>query len=290
MLVRHEPHLFAAFLVALLAAAPVTAQSVRVMTFNIRFANQGDGDNRWEFRKDLAVKVIRDFDPDVLGLQEALPEQVDHLSTALPAMTSVGVGRNADGTGEYSAIFFRRGRFDLCAAGTFWLSDAPETPGSRTWGNELPRICTWARLLDRQNSQRFTVFNTHWDHQSQPARLASARSMTMRIADLAAAGEPIIVTGDFNAGEDNPAIATLTRDGVLLVDALRRLHPHEKNVGTFHGFSGTPGPAKIDAVFVTESWHVDAADVVRTHDGRLYPADHYPVTAVVTLPPAASRE
>jgi endonuclease/exonuclease/phosphatase family metal-dependent hydrolase len=274
----------------LAVAALCSAEPVRVMTFNVRYGTAPDGDNRWELRRELLLRVIRDFDPDLLGVQEAVRGQVDVISAALPGHACVGIGRNADGGNEYSAIFYRRTRFDLASADTFWLSDEPQTPGSHTWGNELPRVCTWVRLLDRTNATRLAYFNTHWDHQSQPARLASGKHMATRIAERTAAGEPVIVTGDFNAGEDNPAIAALTRDGKLLADTFRRLHPAERAAGTFHGFSGVVGPAKIDGVFVSPEWQVDAADIVHTHDGPRYPSDHCPVTATVTLPTEPAAE
>lgn len=276
---------------AVLAAGAVcAAEPVRVMTFNVRYGTAPDGDNRWELRKDLLLRVIHDFDPDLLGVQEAMRDQVDVLSAALPGHACVGVGRDATGGNEYSAIFYRRTRFDLAAADTFWLSDEPLKPGSHTWGNDLPRVCTWARLLDRTDARRFTYFNTHWDHQSQPARLASGKLMATRVAERVAAGEPVIVTGDFNAGEDNPAIAALTRDGELLTDTFRRLHPDDRAAGTFHGFSGVVGQAKIDAVFVSADWRVDASEIVHAHDGPRYPSDHCPVTATIALQAGAASQ
>ena len=228
------------------AAWPALAEPVRVMTFNIRYASAPDGENAWAKRRELVVSTIEGFDPDVLGLQEAEQSQIDALAQALPDMCSIGVGREANGGGEYSAIFYRRSRFDLMAADTFWLSATPEAPGSRTWGNALPRIVTWARLLDRTDRRRFSVFNTHWDHQSEPARVASAALLAERVAARVAAGDPVLVTGDFNSAEDSPAILSLTRHGDLVSDTFRRIH--EKEVaGTAHGFSGQAGARKIDA-------------------------------------------
>src|SRR5690606_5517139 len=128
----------------------------------------------------------------------------------------------------YSAVFYREARFALANAGTFWLSDDQDQPGSRTWGNNLPRICTWVRLLDRANERRFLVFNTHWDHESQPARRRSGQLMAEEVR-ATAVGEPVLVMGDFNCGERDPAMAALTCDGELLKDAFRAIHPDEKN-------------------------------------------------------------
>jgi endonuclease/exonuclease/phosphatase family metal-dependent hydrolase len=286
---KRLPRLLVA-VVAMVALTEITigGEPVRVMTFNVRYATAPDGDNAWAQRKDLALDVIRTFNPDIFGVQEALRVQMDDLAAALPGYASVGVGRDADGGGEYSAMFYRRTRFDVAASGTFWLSDTPDEPGSHTWGNDLPRICTWARLLDRVDSRRFTVINTHWDHQSQPARLASGKLMADRIAGWARAGEPVIATGDFNAAPGNPALAAVVGDGPLLVDTFGRDRLADENIGTAHAFTGATGGGKIDHIFVTDHWRVENAAIVHTHDGPRYPSDHFPVTAVVSLPAVAS--
>jgi endonuclease/exonuclease/phosphatase family metal-dependent hydrolase len=269
---------------AVIAAPPSAhAEPIRVMTFNIRYGSADDGENSWPHRRELLMNVIRDFDPDVLGLQEAERSQVDELADAFPEYSASGVGREADGGGEYSAILYRRKRFDLCAAGTDWLSDTPTVPGSKTWGNNLPRIVTWILALDRTDGRRFWLYNTHWDHQSQEARLKSGQFLARKIAEKTAGQVPALVMGDFNAGEDNPAMAALTRRGELLTDTFRALHPDEKVAGTFNGFTGKPQHGKIDGIFTTRGWHVLQAEIRRDHEGDRYPSDHFPVIATVEL-------
>lgn len=276
----------AASFAVLSSASLAAAEPVRVMTFNVRYGTADDGPNRWDLRRDLLLGVVKEFDPDLLGVQEALRDQLDALAEALPGHVCVGVGREADGGGEYSALFYRRSRFDLAAADTVWLSDTPDAPGSRSWGNQLPRVCTWAQLLDRTDSRRFTLFNTHWDHQSQPARERSGQVMATLVAERTAAGEPALVTGDYNAGEDNAAIANLTRGGELLRDTFRVVRPDVQPAGTFNGFQGRAEGPKIDAVFVTPEWQVVEADIIHTNEDDRYPSDHFPVTAIVELTPA----
>jgi endonuclease/exonuclease/phosphatase family metal-dependent hydrolase len=253
------------------------------MSFNIRYGTAPDGENAWPHRRDLVKNVIRDGAPDLLGVQEALRDQLDELAEALPEYTVVGVGRNAEGDGEYSAIYYRKGRFDLSDAGTFWLSDTPASPGSRTWGNNLPRICTWVRLFDRTTGRRLMYFNTHWDHESQPARLNSGKLMAERARSLAGEAEPVVITGDFNARDDNPAMAALI-DGASLQDSFRRLHPDDRQ-GTFNGFGERPTSFRIDYVLASAQWQVQEAAIVRPAAGEPYPSDHFPVTATLELRP-----
>jgi endonuclease/exonuclease/phosphatase family metal-dependent hydrolase len=262
---------------------PSHADPLRVMTLNIRTATAQDGDDSWPQRRELLMRVIRDYDPDVLGVQEARRSQLDELAEAFPELAKAGVAREAGGGGEYTAVFYREGRFDLASAGTFWLSDQQDVPGSHSWGNRLPRICTWVRLFDRETERRFLVYNTHWDHESQPARRRSGGLMAEEIQRAAANEDPVLVMGDFNCDERDPAMTALTRAGELLRDTFRAIHPNEKNIYTYNGFGKKPGKAKIDGILATPQWRVLDAEIVRTHEGERYPSDHYPVVATVTL-------
>lgn len=248
------------------------------MSFNIRFGTASDGENSWPRRKSLVRDVIRDFEPHLLGLQEALREQLEEINTAFPNLVTLGVGREADGTGEYSPLLFDRRRFDLLAADTFWLSDIPDERGSHTWGNELPRICTWAQLVDRTSGQTLRVLNTHWDHQSQPARVGSGRLIAEQIADLQP-DEPVILMGDFNVGPKNKARQRFSEMG--LIESYFSLHPHRQGVGTFHGFKGVKSGEKIDAILVDTQWKILEASIIHTQREGHYPSDHFPVTATL---------
>ena len=251
--------------------------TVKVMTFNIRFGSANDGENSWPNRRTMVLDRIRDYNPDLLGLQEALRNQLDVITKALPEYSMIGTGREADGAGEYSPLLYRHERFDVIAAGTFWLSDTPQKPGSATWGNSNPRLCTWARLFDRLTGQRISVLNTHWDHQSQPARENGSSQMAKHVARHQA--NPTLVMGDFNSAEDNPALTPLINAG--LRDSFRDLHPETTDVGTFNGFGKRMSKNKIDAVFINQHWLAKQATIDRTEQNGHFPSDHFPVTATL---------
>lgn len=279
---------------------------LNVMTFNIRYGTADDGENRWEKRRGLLLDVIRANDPDIIGLQEALRFQIDEIRAAFPAYAEVGVGRD-DGKakGEYSPVLYRTPRLALAGSaaetsGTFWFSDTPEKVASKSWGNGITRICSWARLRDA-DGREFYVYNVHLDHQSEPSRQKSAVLLAERIEQRAVRA-PVIVTGDFNCGEASQAIRLLT--GRLhtaepagwngLIDTFRTVHADEPNVRTFHAFKGVTdttgkgGPQgalteKIDYVLVDDGWTVLDAAIDRTSREGRYPSDHFPVTAKVRL-------
>lgn len=274
---------FALFAVCVLAAAlPAPAQErapLAAMSFNIRYGTANDGENRWALRREFLIDVMREQNADVVGLQEALDFQIDEIVAALPFYGVIGVGRD-DGArkGEYSAILFRRDRFQVSDAGTFWFSDTPEVVASKSWGNTITRICTWARLVDR-DGRAFWHYNVHLDHQSQPSRERSAQLLRQRIDARRFPQEPVVITGDFNAGEKNPAVASMTAGGAN-VDTFRVKHPDEKNVGTFSAFDlGKTGVEKIDYVFVPAGTDVISAAIVRTARNGRTPSDHFPVVA-----------
>ncbi|MHC4995891.1 MAG: endonuclease/exonuclease/phosphatase family protein, partial [Planctomycetota bacterium] len=142
--------------------------SVDLMSFNIRNGKAKDGPDHWDLRRGRVYSVLREKQPDVVGLQEAYRFQIDAIRGALPRYGEVGEGRDGGAEGEYSAILYRVDRFEVVSSGTFWLSDTPGVP-SRNWGAGLNRVCTWARFIERATGRSFFVFNTHFDHRSQPS-------------------------------------------------------------------------------------------------------------------------
>jgi len=274
------------------AGAGADELELRIMTFNIRYGSANDGDDSWDKRKDMVCDVIRNHPSDVVGLQEALRFQIDAIREAHPMYGEIGVAReDGNNEGEYSSVLYRTDRFGMGESGTFWFSDTPDVVGSNTWGNACVRICSWARLIETRTGKAFYIFNLHLDHVSQPSREKSAVLLAERIKNRRYK-EPFVVTGDFNAGEDNPVIKYLkgqmavegpdgskAKTPVPVVDTFRVLHPDDKDVRTAHEFKGTRQGNKIDYIFVPPGTKVIEAQILYDNvDGR-YPSDHYPVNA-----------
>jgi endonuclease/exonuclease/phosphatase family metal-dependent hydrolase len=252
-------------------------EPLTVMSFNIRYGTAKDGENDWTGRRAMLFDVVREHDADVIGLQEALAFQIDEIVAAAPGYATIGVGRD-DGAarGEFTAILFRRSRFRVAESGTFWFSDTPAVPGSKSWGNNITRICSWARLIDR-DGRGFYVFNVHLDHQSQPSRERSTQLLVERVAARSVPADPVVVTGDFNVGEKNPALAALSG---RLVDTFRVVKPEETTVGTFTGFKfGATDGDKIDYIFAQPETEVVHSEIVRFSRNERYPSDHFPIVA-----------
>lgn len=256
---------------------------LRVLSFNIRYGSADDGDNRWEKRRDLLFATIDAFKPDLLGTQEVLTFQADELRTRFKGYGFVGVGRD-DGKvqGEMTPIFFRSDRFEKVGEGHFWLSQTPETPGSKSWDSSLPRVASWVRLREKASKRELYWLNTHFDHRGEQARLESAKLVRQRLQALP--GElPVIVTGDFNSAEaSEPYQALVGSERPKLIDTYRAAHPtRAMDEGTAHGFTGSRTGARIDWVLHTPHFATTAAGINHTNQDGRYPSDHFPVCAVL---------
>jgi len=251
------------------------ADTLRVMTFNVRYPAPNDGAERWESRRDLFVKTIREQHPDVLGTQELYKEQGDYVVAQLPGYKWFGMGRRGDGGDEHMGVFYRTDELRVLDSGNFWLSDTPDVPGSDTWGTPFPRMVTWARFQRKDDGRTFVMFDTHLPYREQDdvAREKGAAVILKHIAKLAA-GEPFVLTGDFNTTPDSKVHAMLTEH---LQDAWL-VAPHRSGPDkTFHNFTGNP-TERIDWILV-RGFRVEDARTVTTHQGKLYPSDHFPVVA-----------
>jgi len=268
------------------APAQGLAEALRVMTFNIRYDNPGDGEDGWANRKAKVASMIRLHGADVVGLQEAQPNQIADLQAALPLLAWFGTGRSAERDGEHCAVFYRRDRLEVLAESTFWLSETPDAAGSRGWDAALPRIVTWGRLRDRRSGSVFHLFNTHLDHVGEGARRESARLLLRKVAEIAGPDGPVVVTGDFNTTPDSEPYRILTSGDAprgALVDAMRASScPHHGPTSSWNGFKAIEPGRRIDFVLVRPPVAVlQHAILSDTFDGR-FPSDHLPVLAEVT--------
>lgn len=262
-----------------------TEVTVRAMTFNIRFNNPNDGVNAWPNRRDWVAEIIRDNDPDVIGLQEVLPEQLSDLKERLPGYTTYSVGRQ-DGrdAGEAVPILFKTDRFELVEKATFWLSVEPETVGSVGWDAALPRVCSWVRLKHKASGKELLAFNTHFDHRGPNARVESAKLLVKRIGEIAG-DHPALLTGDFNCLPAQPPYGVLTaQSSGLLQDARQACHVDPVGPdSTWNGFLMIIPGRRIDFIFVTPQLDVTShRTLTDSRDGR-FPSDHLPVLAELRL-------
>jgi endonuclease/exonuclease/phosphatase family metal-dependent hydrolase len=258
------------------------------MTFNIRFGLAADGENSWAHRKDLVVEVVRRYRPHVIGIQEGLQFQLDYMAKKLEGYRYFGKGREGDLTGEYCAIFYDADRLKRTAHGQFWLSDTPEVPASKSFGNVLPRVATWGRFRLAGGGREFYLYNTHLDNRSRRSRILSA-ALILRRLKRCDPRLPLILLGDFNCTPKRQPYRLLTGklrfEGLKgrFRDAYAELKGEGPGEGTFHGFRGHTWFGNVDYIFFRGSLVPRGVEVVRFHRGNRYPSDHYPVFAEFSL-------
>jgi endonuclease/exonuclease/phosphatase family metal-dependent hydrolase len=261
---------------------------LRLLTFNLRYINSGDTGNRtWTARRDhVGMMVVKD-QPDIIGIQEGLRPMLDDLEARATGYVEIGGGRD-DGLakGEYSALLVKADRFTIQESGTFWLSDTPEIAGSKTWGNQVVRVCTWAKLYDRRNGRSIHAFNTHLDHQTP---LARQKGMELILSRMAATGsqDSFILMGDLNAKPDESIHEAIKSEPHHLADVWATLHPDAppEESGTCHSFSGRCDGTRIDYIYASKSFGFTDSEVLRGHLDGVYPSDHFPVRATLTFAP-----
>ncbi|QEG00870.1 Endonuclease/Exonuclease/phosphatase family protein [Stieleria maiorica] len=254
-------------------------QPLKVATYNVRYANPGDGEDVWPNRQEFVIEYCKRN--DIIGLQEVTEPQFAQLRAGLTDFDSYGVGRD-DGKsgGEHAPFFYRSDKFEVIDKGTFWLSESPETVGVKGWDAALPRTCTWIHFRDKRSGAEFYVANTHFDHRGAKARAESGKLLAKRLGQLPKE-LPIILMGDFNCMIDSePYNAIVTS----LTDARNASEsdPTGPN-STWNGFKKIQPDRIIDHIFVR------AADVrqLAVHDPKTdrgrFASDHLPVQIVVSL-------
>lgn len=269
------------FMIFLFAAYPVEAQ-LKVMSYNIKYANENDGENSWSKRKDYLASQIRFYEPHIFGVQEALHRQLEFLKEKLPGYEYFGKGRD-DGTqkGEFSAIFYKSEKFELLEQGTFWLSSTPATPG-KGWDAAYPRVCTYGLFKEKASGKEFWVFNTHFDHVGKEARKESARLIHKKIEELNKNETPLILMGDLNLEPETEEVKFLSTH---YKDSKKEAEVVFGPEGTFNAYDfNTPVTRRIDYIFTNNGINVEKYGVLSDSRDLKYPSDHLPVLVHLELP------
>ena len=254
-------------------------ECVKVMTYNIRYDNPKDDINAWPKRKERVAELIKGQNADVIGLQEALADQVAFMDNRLSGYGRIGVGRD-DGSekGEFTALYCNKARFQLRDNGTFWLSETPEIPGSRSWDAAITRICTYVELIDLKTKTSIWFFNTHFDHKGELAKEESAKLLIRKARELA--GESaIVLLGDFNFRPDSQPYRIIA-EGFL--DAFKCRKDGPETTGLGFAVNGKEG-GRIDHIFHSESMECSTYEILDDNDGKNYPSDHLPVVAELLI-------
>jgi endonuclease/exonuclease/phosphatase family metal-dependent hydrolase len=264
-------------IVVTLLFTSVNAQSLKAMTYNIRLDVASDGINAWPLRKDFFASQIQFYEPDILGVQEAMPHQVEDLEQLLPQYKQVGMGREGVGKGESSNIFYKKEMFKVLQTSTFWLSETPELI-SMGWDAACHRVCTYALFQEVKTNQLFWVFNTHLDHIGNQARTKGLELILSKIKQLNTKNQAVILMGDFNSEPHEERIVALKK----MMNDTRDISMNKPfgPSGTFNNFEhNTAVTALIDYIFIAKKSNLKVKKYAILSDSKdlKYPSDHLPV-------------
>lgn len=254
--------------------------ATRIMSFNLRCVDDKEGsiDNRSQ----IALAVIDQYAPDSFGIQEATPKWIKILDKEFgDTYARVGEGRSPiEMFTEYSAVYYRKDKYNLIDSGTIWLSETPEKKYTKSFDSKHNRIATWAVLEDKETGVRYTHINTHLDHVLESTRVEQSKVLLNKIEELKANGK-VVCTGDFNTYETAEAYSIMS---AAMSDT--KLVAKNSDTGiTFHKYGTIEEheDGAIDFIFTTEGVEVDTYKIIRNSVQGMYPSDHYPIVSDIII-------
>lgn len=256
-----------------------------VISFNLRVPATEDLTNHWLLRQAATPAMIKEYCPDIFGVQEALSDQLKYVGGNLPNYSYVGVGRedgkeindiiNSKESGEIMAIFYNTSEIDLLDWGTYWLSETPDEP-SISWEADYKRTMTWAKMQMKLNGMKFFYVNTHLDNHSGTAREKGLKLIVNKVAEMNIDNLPVVLTGDFNVTPDNSTLKVL--DNAKMLDA-RTTAEETDDHPTFNGW-GKEEARVIDYIYYRGFASCPEYEtIVKEYEGVPYISDHYPIVA-----------
>ena len=257
--------------------------NLKVMSFNICCGGDPGGHSVDE-RAPRVISVLKKYDPDIVGFQEATPHWFSLLDDYFDeANYEVFNMYRAESNKESTPMIWKKDKFECLDKGYFWLSDTPETE-SKGWDEYgCHRICMWAKLRETATGKVFIAANTHFGFGDQ-CQTDSARLILSRIN--VHDNDRVFVTADYNFTRDSLGYKEMTKDFVDVT-----LATTGDDAATYHGYdqANLLTPEELKVTGKTFGAHIDfcfanpkgiapiVGKVLReSFDGK-FPSDHNPV-------------
>lgn len=234
----------------------------RVLTWNL-LRHDGYRPYAWPamLRREPLAATLPGLRWDVACFQEVSPPGLALLRRLVPGVGwHVGTCRRRP-QAEALSIAYDRERFASLAAGR--IDHIGETSGSRYVSG-----CSWLRLEDRRTRERLLIANAHFPHpEEQQLQLAA------RVADrigTVAAGDEVVLAGDFNAGPRGLLFQRLAAGG------LQRMPQAPRSLMLF-GLPLLP----IDAVVTSTGLRCASVERISGRSGVVFASDHAGLIATI---------
>jgi endonuclease/exonuclease/phosphatase family metal-dependent hydrolase len=244
---------------------------ISVMSFNLRVGHSGS-------MQGSVSKLLKTYMPDLLGVQEADSEWMGALTGRMGknGYAAVGIGRDSDGTGERTAIFYRKDKFELIDHKTMWLTDTPDEV-SKVEGSESRRIVTVAIFKRLSDGKEFAYANTHLDNSTEAIREAQLRYLVQHVKSFT--DLPYLITGDFNTERSSSTYKVATEE--FGYENCSILAPNARNRANATFVAG----GTIDYCFRSAGAPFDPylyAVCTETKNGNVI-SDHYPLFFLIEM-------
>ena len=251
---------------------------IKVMSYNL-FGWNALGKESW--KAENVYKVIRAFNPDLLGTQE-INALADNVASNIGSDYAVAHGGYSAG----HAILYRTSVFDYVKSGKQTLTYQDY------WGE---RTVEYAQLIHKASGRNVDHFNTHFCVYTKrdgkcggtTPGLTSAHEVESFMTKNRRPGSLMLLTGDFNAFngfENHPAIKYLKGESsgdmppYILEDTFRVAnggYPNDAAGKTF----GSAG--KIDYLFAEKGSYSNVVSAAIDRKSYGPASDHYPINAVI---------
>ena len=223
----------------------VTTPTIKLIDYNVQTGNS--------YYTATANWLLKES-PDIIGLQEVGPNWYKSLKSQLGGTYGyVGVPRSGTAStnsgNEASPIFYKKSEYKLIDSGTKWLSNTPDTVGSRISGSLYIRVMTYAVLYHKDTGTIYIYVNTHLDNADSGSIRVKQVNILMNLVDKLP-NYPTILTGDLNGG---------LQSGVI--NAIQNTHGYTnlakkaaKKDSTYQTatFWETNSPCVIDYIFLSD--------------------------------------
>jgi endonuclease/exonuclease/phosphatase family metal-dependent hydrolase len=249
---------------------------MKIMTFNLRYDNETDGEHSWSFRQGSMLRMIHKHQADVIGTQETSDRIFAYLQAHCPEYELVGDGREANRLGERCAVMIRKDKYRILKTETVWLNGNFTLAGDLDPDEGFARICTMVLIQDKTTLVKTRIFNCHMAYQSETVILRNGKNLLKTIERFRHTKIPFILMGDFNSPIDHPIHQALLRKFKEAYLALNQTRPN-----TFHAYGDPLGIIAIDFIY-TDLLTFTSVTTDTTRFEGLYPSDHYPVIAELT--------
>lgn len=282
-------------LFSILCAERISAEELRIMSFNVRYNTPKDlGENSWDARKGAVVNLIKQMSPDVVGLQEPRTIQRAYIKESLSEYAYMEAPGTGDGRGGNVGLIYRSDKFEKVDGGWFYLGPTPDIPSpafdapDSTW-----RVTIWAKLRDKKSGKEFTALSTHLPVRTKPhlaaepyvkSRFHASQLNVKRLKDVAGEDGTCFIVGDMNCSLQQA-------DGSINYDGVKALSPYHEwmedarkfdehpEINSFNAFGrGEDSPhRKIDQIYYRNAEPISFVTITEPVDGFKYVSDHYPL-------------